>query len=65
MEWLTKPWNTDNEEDLVSATTSRYAWGINQYLLHIKEQFFHHEWLISQKTAAVGPYYRVFIQTDK
>lgn len=48
-----------------SCTTSRYAWAINQYLLHIKEQFFHHEWLNFSKTAAVGQYYRVLIQTDK
>lgn len=65
MEWLTKRWNVDNEGDLVSCATSRYAWGINQYLWHIKEQFSHHEWLNFLKMVAVGPYYHVLIQTDK
>lgn len=44
----------DNEENLVYGSTSRYASCINQNLLHIKEQFLHHEWLIFWQTAAVG-----------
>lgn len=54
MEWRTKRWEVDNEEELLSCSTSWYAWGMNQYLLHLKEQFSQHEWLNFQSRLQLG-----------